>query len=95
VELDKYQGEPFFLHDIVDSETGQSVQDCSRWVPLKPVTSEWYKDNNITLQRTAFPINLAWAWAWTPWKGQGSTNREACVMHLGRFEKVAGLANVT
>jgi hypothetical protein len=44
------------------------------------------------MERTNFPLLLAWAW--TPWKGQGTTNENPCSMVPGDKEAAAGAAYV-
>ncbi len=93
VEFPSYQG-PAFFADIFD-ETGNIIENRSKWVPLKPETASWQKNTrqgSKSLERTAFPISLAWAW--TPWKGQGTTNHGYCCMFPGIKEKSLGLCYV-
>jgi len=85
VDFPTYSG-PRFFADIPN-------QNRRRWVPIRPITVQWFKGpNNTVLERSAIPLSLAWGW--TPWKGQGTTNREPCVMHLGVQEKAVSLAYV-
>jgi len=94
VDFPAYQG-PAFFDNIVDPITNTIIQDRSKWVPLKAETASWQKASGRgykTLERTAFPISLAWAW--TPWKGQGTTNHGYCVMYPGIKEKSPGLCYV-
>lgn len=90
VDIPTYTGTAFF-QDHVDPISGSTVSRKT-WVPLQRKTIEWYAKNKVTMQRTAFPLSLAWAW--TPWKGQGTTNRGPCVMHPGATEKSDGLCYV-
>lgn len=89
VEIPSYCGPPFFTNLIDDN--GIIVLNRAKWVPVKQVTASWYPQG-VTLQRTAFPLVLAWGW--TPWKGQGTTNRGPCVMHPGLKEQTDGLGYV-
>jgi len=91
VEFAQYSGRRFFEDRITNLETGET-QDRSKWVPISVSTAEWYTSNNVTLQRTMFPLSLAWAW--TPWKGQGSTCHGPCVIYPGDNEKSTGLLYV-
>ena len=81
-----YNGPNFF--DDTDTEK-------LKWVILLPVTIRWtsnYADRsnrNNECIKTMFPIRLAWAW--TPWKSQGSTFNCPICLHLGDIEKEHGL----
>jgi len=81
VKINGYNGPQFFPED----------PQKLNWLPLFPQTASWsYSDQQCT--RTAYPISLAWAW--TPWKAQGTTNDGICVLNPGLTEKSEGLLYV-
>ena len=87
IDFPTYNGPSFFGDDI----------DKKSWVILKPVIAEWTPDHKHTSSsnictRKQFPIRLAWAW--TPWKAQGSTFHNKFTLHLGNTEKDHGCSYV-
>lgn len=86
VDFPSYTGPSFFEEDNIDKR-------C--WVILLPVTAKWkynfadHEHRNSMCSRTMFPIRLAWAW--TPWKAQGSTFNCPIILHLGNKEREHGL----
>jgi len=86
--------QPFAFIVKIDNYTGpQFFTDPQKlnWIPIFPQTAKWYHANN-ECTRTAFPLILAWAW--TPWKAQGTTNKGICVLNPGLTEKSPGLLYV-
>jgi DNA replication protein DnaC len=92
VEFPDYSG-PRVFDDVVDLD-GNVIENRSKWVPILPQTVRYGRSNSTegTNERTAFPLSLAWAW--TPWKGQGTTNHGPCLMDPGDKETQAGLCYV-
>jgi hypothetical protein len=95
VEFPSYSG-PSFFDNIIELETGTILQDRSKWVPIRAETVTWYrntgKSSRETMERTNFPLCLSWAW--TPWKGQGTTNFDPCSIVPGDKEPAAGACYV-
>ena len=87
IDFPSYNG-PNFFDDDLDKKT---------WVIMKPVLAEWipnhkYTTSNNICTRKQYPIRLAWAW--TPWKAQGSTFTNKFTLHLGMTEKDHGCSYV-
>ena len=87
IEFPLYDGPNFFDND----------NSKKHWVILKPELAEWvpsHKEDNSknVCSIKQFPIRLAWAW--TPWKAQGSTFTGKYSLHLGDSEKEHGCSYV-
>ena len=85
VDIPSYRGPKFFQED--NRET---------WIIFKPRMITWdiyVRNKSITCSRTMFPFRLAWAW--TPWKSQGSTFCDPIIIYPGNKEVDHGVSYVT
>ena len=66
------------------------------WVPIKPVTVEWWtrKSDGTTDTHSRIQLPLKLAWALTVWKSQGQTIRGKFCIDLEKQEKSHGLSYV-
>lgn len=88
IDFPAYDGPTFF----------PNFEERKNWVILRPHAAEWTPNHQESTHRnicsrTQYPIVLAWAW--TPWKAQGSTFKCTLSLHLGDAELEHGLTNVT
>jgi ATP-dependent exoDNAse (exonuclease V) alpha subunit len=93
VEFPQYRG-PAFFNNVINEDG--SCEDRSKWVPILPVVATWTKTNasgkKESLYRKQFPLVLSWAY--TAWKGQGTTNYDECSMNPGDADRSPGVCYV-
>jgi ATP-dependent exoDNAse (exonuclease V) alpha subunit len=75
IYIPSYTGPNFFPNNDIEK---------LKWVILTPQTAQW-TGSNRGCSRTQYPLRLAYAW--TPWKAQGSTFAQPVTIHLGKNEQ--------
>ena len=97
VEYPCYDGPPFFNNvinpitlEVVEIDRNGFLLNHSPHLGRKTVRLHHHHHHHQLWKEQTSPL----AWAWTPWKGQGATNRGFCVMNPGDSESSPGICYV-